>query len=66
MAPATSEPALPEPAAREYSVDLAGSPRRRSGSAGGSSYRVDRTSMSTKSGKVVPQATVTAVSCRKP
>ncbi|UOX84702.1 hypothetical protein MUY14_23090 [Amycolatopsis sp. FBCC-B4732] len=33
---------------------------------GGSSYRVDRTSMSTKSGKVVPQATVTAVSCRKP
>ncbi|SEC34309.1 hypothetical protein SAMN04489727_3414 [Amycolatopsis tolypomycina] len=33
---------------------------------GGTAYRVDRTSMSTKTSKVVPQATVTAVSCRKP
>ncbi len=33
---------------------------------GGTSYRVDRTSMITKNTKVVPKATVTAVSCRKP
>ncbi|HET6708322.1 hypothetical protein [Amycolatopsis sp.] len=33
---------------------------------GGASYRIDRTSMSTKNSKVVPKATVTAVSCRKP
>jgi hypothetical protein len=33
---------------------------------GGTSYRVDRTSMSTKTAKIVPKATVTAVSCRKP
>jgi hypothetical protein len=33
---------------------------------GGSSYRVDRTVMSTKSTKVVPKATVTAVGCRQP
>ncbi|WP_103350504.1 hypothetical protein [Amycolatopsis sp. CA-128772] len=33
---------------------------------GGTSYRIDRTSMSTKNSKVVPKATVTAVSCRKP
>ncbi|WP_326947743.1 hypothetical protein OG439_02730 [Amycolatopsis sp. NBC_01307] len=35
-------------------------------SQGGSSYRVDRTVMSTKSTKVAPKATVTGVSCRKP
>ncbi|SEF34818.1 hypothetical protein SAMN05421837_107582 [Amycolatopsis pretoriensis] len=33
---------------------------------GGTSYRVDRTVMSTKNTKVVPKATVTSVSCRKP
>jgi hypothetical protein len=35
-------------------------------SQGGSSYRVDRTVMSTKNTKVAPKASVTAVSCRKP
>ncbi|MGK3203748.1 hypothetical protein [Amycolatopsis sp. MEPSY49] len=33
---------------------------------GGTSYRVDRTAMSTKNTKVAPKATVTSVSCRKP
>ncbi|MET8850506.1 hypothetical protein [Amycolatopsis sp. NPDC004625] len=107
--PTTTEPALPEPTATDYSVDLAVQSKQCFGSAGcnvvvepkltalgastllwecditysisgdtsgdlietayaqgGSSYRVDRTSMSTKNGKVVPKATVTAVSCRKP
>jgi hypothetical protein len=107
--PTTTEPVLPEPTAKDYSVDLAVQSKQCFGSAGcnvvvepklnalgastllwecditysisgdesgelietayaqgGSSYRVDRTSMSTKNGKVVPKATVTAVSCRKP
>jgi hypothetical protein len=33
---------------------------------GGSSYRVDRTVVSTKTTKVAPEASVTAVGCRKP
>ncbi|WP_086838308.1 hypothetical protein [Amycolatopsis kentuckyensis] len=107
--PTTTEPVLPEPTAKDYSVDLAVQSKQCFGSAGcnvvvepklnflgastllwecditysisgdasgelietayaqgGTSYRVDRTSMSTKNGKVVPKATVTAVSCRKP
>ncbi|VVJ17085.1 Uncharacterised protein [Amycolatopsis camponoti] len=35
-------------------------------SQGGSSYRVDRTVMSTRTTKVAPKASVTSVSCRKP
>ncbi|WP_410569731.1 hypothetical protein [Amycolatopsis sp. cmx-4-61] len=107
--PTTTEPALPQPTAKDYSVDLAIQSKQCFGSAGcnvvvepklnalgastllwecditysisgdtsgelietayaqgGSSYRVDRTIMSTKNGKVAPKATVTAVSCRKP
>ncbi|MCR6486098.1 hypothetical protein M8542_25030 [Amycolatopsis sp. OK19-0408] len=109
VAPTTSEPALPEPTAKDYSVDLAVVSKQCFGSAGcnvvvepklnalgastllwecditygisgddsgelietayaqgGSSYRVDRTVMSTKNTKVVPKASVTAVSCRRP
>ncbi|MDT7799727.1 MAG: hypothetical protein QOI78_3160 [Actinomycetota bacterium] len=109
VAPATSEPLLPEPTAKDYSVALTIVSKQCFGSAGcnvvvepklsmlgastllwdcditysisgddsgevietaysegGSSYRVGRTVMSTKSGKVVPKATVTSVSCRKP
>jgi hypothetical protein len=105
----TTEPVLPEPTAKDYSVDLTVVSKQCFGSAGcnvtvepkltqlgastllwecditysisgddsgelietayaegGSSYRVDRTVMSTKNSKVVPNATVTAVSCRKP
>lgn len=68
-APTPAEPVLPEPTAKDYSVDLAVQSKQCFGSAGckgGTSYRVDRTSMSTKNGKVVPKAAVTAVSCRKP
>ncbi|WIX89398.1 hypothetical protein [Amycolatopsis sp. DG1A-15b] len=108
-APTTAEPVLPEPTAKDYSVDLAVQSKQCFGSAGcnvvvepklnalgastllwecditysisgdesgelietayaqgGTSYRVDRTSMSTKNGKVVPKAAVTADSCRKP
>ncbi|MDX3190061.1 hypothetical protein PV458_16770 [Streptomyces sp. MN03-5084-2B] len=107
--PTTTEPLLPEPTAKDYSVDLAVQSKQCFGSAGcnvvvepklnflgastllwecditysisgdesgdlietayaqgGTSYRVDRTSMSTKSTKVVPKAAVTSVSCRKP
>ncbi|MFB9690406.1 hypothetical protein [Amycolatopsis plumensis] len=107
--PTTTEPLLPEPTAKDYSVDLAVQSKQCFGSAGcnvvvepklsflgastllwecditysisgdesgdlietayaqgGTSYRVDRTIMTTKSTKVVPKATVTAVSCRKP
>jgi hypothetical protein len=109
VAPTTTEPLLPEPAAKDYSVDLAVVSKQCFGSAGcnvvvepklsqlgagtlfwecditysisgdssgelietayaqgGSSYRVDRTVMSTKNTKVAPKATVTSVSCRKP
>ncbi|QKV79508.1 hypothetical protein [Amycolatopsis sp. Hca4] len=107
--PTTTEPVLPEPTAKDYSVELAVQSKQCFGSAGcnvvvepklsflgastllwecditysisgdasgdlietayaqgGTSYRVDRTVMSTKNTKVVPKATVTAVSCRKP
>ena len=43
-----------------------GDVRPRDAAAAATSYRVDRTSMSTKNTKVVPKASVTAVSCRKP
>ncbi|MEV7041869.1 hypothetical protein [Amycolatopsis sp. NPDC051061] len=109
VAPTTTVPALPEPTAKDYSVDLAVVSKQCFGSAGcnvvvepklaflgastllwecditysisgdssgelietayaqgGSSYRVDRTVVSTKTTKVAPKASVTAVSCRKP
>ena len=108
-APTITEPVLPEPTAKDYSVELAVISKQCFGSAGcnvvvepkltflgastllwecditysisgdssgelietaysqgGSSYRVDRTVMSTKNTKVAPKASVTAVSCRKP
>lgn len=106
---APAVPDLPEPTAKDYSVDLKVTSKQCFGSAGcnvvveptlnalgastllwecditysisgddsgelvatavaqgGTSYQVDRTSMSTKNSKVVPKATVTSVSCRKP
>jgi hypothetical protein len=106
---ASTEPALPEPTAKDYTIDLAVVSKQCFGSAGcnvvvepklnangastllwncdltysisgddsgelietayndgGTQYRINRTVMSTKNSKVVPKATVTSVSCRKP
>lgn len=106
--PASVEPEVPEPTAKDYTVDLAVLTKRCFGSAGcnvvvepkltfvgetqvwdcditysvsgdesgelietaysqgGSAYRVDHPTVQTKNSKVVPKATVTSVSCRKP